>query len=471
MIRRSSYRVDVIRSGAVWGQLRCAEPPRIDMDASAAITRSLSVLCEADAGVQWLTDALRPVLILDGTPFSLGIFYPASCRETVSAEGKLLIRAEAYDRAWLLSRSKTETRLHLSAGTEYLAAVDSLLLAAGITLRLSEPSSAVLATDREDWDIGTSRLEIVNQLLSEINYAPIWFDGDGWARIEPEPVPDAAHSAFTYGGGAQYGMTVLARAIDMTQYDDQRGVINSSGKWTSSSTYKSKFIPVPQGAERVVLTPDASNYGYYSWLKNDTVANNTVPNYAGGMTGRVQFYDTVKLDIPADAGYLWIYISHSSTVLTPRGSFLIQSAETREVRRVRTSGSRETDAFGAANVFILICDNPDYDEPMTAVSVNDSPISAISTVRMGQRIAEVIKVDNIASQAALQARADTLRLRSALRGQTAEIETPLYPGHGCGDIINLNHPALGGIWRETGWSMTLGPDGVMKHRLERVILV
>lgn len=193
--------------------------------------------------------------------------------------------------------------------------------------------------------MGTSRLEIVNQLLDEINYTPIWFDGDGWARIAPMATPDAAHSTLSYGG-----------------------------------------------------------------------------------TGRT-------------------------------------------VRRVRTAANRETDAFGAPNVFIVICGNPDYDAPMRAVAVNDSPLSALSTVRIGQRIAEVVKVDNIASQEALQAYADRLRMQSVMRGQVVEIETPVYPGHGCGDIVTLNHPVFGGIWRETGWSATLSPEGIMTHKLERVVLV
>lgn len=345
MIRHSGYRCDVIRDGAVWGQLRCAEAPRVDMNADAAITRSLTLTCAYDPGVQWLSDAVRPVLLLDGEAYSMGVFYPASCRESVSETGEQLVRIDAYDRAYLLSRSRTETRLHFDAGDRYLAAVDSLLLDAGIALRRAEPSDAVLATDREDWDIGTSRLDIVNQLLSEINYAPIWFDQDGWARIEPIAAPRAENSVLVYGG-----------------------------------------------------------------------------------TGRT-------------------------------------------VRRVRTAGTRETDAFGAANVFVAICGNPDYDEPMQAVSVNESPLSALSTVRIGQRIAEVVKVDNIASQEALQAYADNLRLQSMMRGQMVEIETPVYPGHGCRDVITLNHPALGGIWQETKWSIRLGPEGTMTHKLERVVLV
>ena len=345
MIRRIGYRVDVIRGGAVWGALRCASPPRIDMDAGAAITRSMTLTCAADAAVEWLTDALRPVLLINGAPYSLGIFYPASCREVCDDTGGLLMEVEAYDRAYLLSRTRTEVRLHFDAGTEYLAAADSLLLGAGITLRQADPSAAVLATAREDWELGTGYLEIVNQLLGEINYAPIWFDGDGWARVAPYAPADAAHSAHTYGGSG------------------------------------------------------------------------------------------------------------------------------REMRLLRAAASRETDAFGAANVFVVVCSNPDYDEPMQAVAVNDSPLSAISTVRLGQRIVEVVKVDNIADAAALQAYADNLRNQSMMRAQTAEIESPLYPDHGCGDVVTLNHPVFGGIWRETGWSMTLGEAGTMTHRLERVVLM
>lgn len=345
MIRHSGYRVDVIRGGAIWGGLRCTAPPRIDMNADAAITRSLSLTCAADPGIRWLTDSLRPVLYLDGEPYSLGVFYPVSCREQVTETGEVLMNVEAYDRAYLLSQSRTETRLQFPRLTNYLAAVDSLLIAAGISLRQIIPTSAVLQTAREDWDIGTSRLDIVNQLLSEINYTNLWFDGTGWARSSPMVTPSAVNSQHTYGGPG------------------------------------------------------------------------------------------------------------------------------REMRKIRRSATRETDSFGVANVYVVICGNPDYPLPMQAVSVNDSPLSALSTLQLGKRVVEVVKVDNIASAAALQTYADNLRMQSIMRGQVVEFESPLYPDHGCRDVITLNHPEYGGIWQERGWTMTLGVDGTMTHRVERVTLV
>lgn len=345
MYRTSSYRVEVTRSGAAYKTLRCVEPPRVDMVADGEITRSMSGVFLYDPDVRLLTDELRVLMILDGVEYPLGIFRAASVQDQYTDTGTHQIRVEAYDRAYVLSRQKTENILHLSAGTPYLTAIDQLMADAGIVLQFTTPCDSVLATAREDWDVGTSHLTIINQLLSEINYMPVWFDANGYAVLKPEATASVSESMHTYGG---------------------RG-----------------------------------------------------------------------------AGF----------------------------QLVRRAASEQVDSFGVPNVFIVICDNPDYDTPMKAVAVNDNPLSSLSVLNMGQRIAEVYKVDNIADQAALQAYADNLCRASIFRGKTVDITTAATPGHGCGDIVTLNHPDVGGVYRETAWSITLGAGGGMTHTLERVQLV
>lgn len=77
--------------------------------------------------------------------------------------------------------------------------IEGLLTECGIALRLVTASAATLQTDREDWEVGTDYLTIVNQLLGEINYAPIWFDVDGMARVEPYQAADARRIKHIYG--------------------------------------------------------------------------------------------------------------------------------------------------------------------------------------------------------------------------------------------------------------------------------
>lgn len=136
---------------------------------------------------------------------------------------------------------------------------------------------------------------------------------------------------------------------------------------------------------------------------------------------------------------------------------------------ISMDASVETDLFDKPNVFIAICDNPDKDDVMSATAENNNPGSALSIIRRGRRIARVYKIDNIADQDALQAYADRLCYESQLGSQTAIIQTALEPGHGIGDVIAINHPALSGICEETAWSMTLGAGQYMTHTLKKAV--
>ena len=129
--------------------------------------------------------------------------------------------------------------------------------------------------------------------------------------------------------------------------------------------------------------------------------------------------------------------------------------------------TRESDAYEAYNVFTAVYSLPDA-APMTAVSVNDSPLSPVSTVRRGRKICAPVQfVEDIASREELQAFADRLRAESLLASETAEFETAPFPTHETGEIVALE----GAIYRETGWTLRLGFGGSYLHRARRAILI
>jgi hypothetical protein len=132
--------------------------------------------------------------------------------------------------------------------------------------------------------------------------------------------------------------------------------------------------------------------------------------------------------------------------------------------------SAGTDIFSAPNVFICTCANADRSATLTATAVNDSPVSSKSTIRRGMRICQQVKVNEIADQAALDAYAKRLVTESQLSTQTVEFSTLAEAGHGVGDIIAIDHPTIGGIYEETGWSLTLRAGELMKHTAKRTVL-
>jgi hypothetical protein len=358
-VRRVDYRFQVLRNGVPYAELAAIGTPMIKMQSTAAIARSLSgeFAKPRDWEPNFLRDEIRPQMQLDGQWFSLGVFIASSVSETWS-NGAGHLRIEAMDRTLLVKQVSTEGLLHLSAGTPYTTAVTQLLAAAGITSVLTDASADALkaaattfdeltsadalTTDREDWDEGTSYLNIANALLDEMAYDPLWFDGDGVARLTRYSEPTASNVEHIYQSGAN---AYIASTCTLTQ-----------------------------------------------------------------------------------------------------------------------------DIYNPTNVFKAVVSNPDLPEPLTATAVNDSVSSPISTVNLGRRIlAPIARMDNIASQNALQMYVERLRFESQLADETVTFTTANTPDHGYKDILALEHERLSGIYQETEWTMQLSYNGQMTHKAKRII--
>lgn len=200
MTRELSYRIDVLRNGAPYTTLQWAAdaPPQIYAQREATLHASLKGEFVPNADVDFLSDELQPVMILNGTETPLGIFRATTVKTSASAEGRR-IEVEAYDRCWRVYSNKTDSILHLSAGASYIEEIRKLLTACGIVLVIATPTDATLQTDREDWKAGTSYLTICNDLLAEINYNSVWFDASGVCRLEPYQEPRAEAIDWRYG--------------------------------------------------------------------------------------------------------------------------------------------------------------------------------------------------------------------------------------------------------------------------------
>lgn len=198
-MRTIDFRYIIVHNGADRGELKAIadNPPRLMMDDNAEIKTSLSGTFAPSDDIDLLMDEIRPELILDGVAYPLGVFAPATVSEQRS-ETSLALSIEAYDRCWRVRDNFTESILSLASGTNYLTAVKQLLTAAGIATVIETPTTATLTEIREDWDIGTSYLTIINDLLSEINYKQLYFNSQGAAVLEPVVIPSAENIQHTF---------------------------------------------------------------------------------------------------------------------------------------------------------------------------------------------------------------------------------------------------------------------------------
>lgn len=332
----------IARNGVDYSTLLAVDGgnPTIRMTSTAEVKMVLEGTFLQNPQLNLVRDRLKPFYSIDGVESQMGEFLITDAAlNTVDGVRKEL-EITAYDLTYLAKRSKIEDRILIPAGTLYTAAIGAQIIASGITNFLLEPNAAVITENREDWDPGTSRLTIINDLLAEINYNSLWMDNSGLIRGTP--------------------------------------------------------------------------------YRQATAENITI-EYRN---------DAFSLLLPED----------SST----------------------------TDVFDRPNVFIAVVENPEKSANMRAVAVNDDPSVDFSTVNIG-RVAEYEKLDNIASQAELQAYVNNKKFKSLLATQEITFSTAANPAHSAFDVIGLYKDDLTGIYEETEWSMSFQPGEAMTHRAKKVV--
>lgn len=157
----------------------------------------------------WGTDLVRPYMILsNGTVtarFNLGVFTLTTPERPVGLTPETYSCA-GYDRLYLLNRPVGDTYI-VTAGTSYLAAVQNVVSAAGLSgvYLDSTAQGKTLPTDMV-WPLkpaqgqagSTSWLNVINDLLSAISYRGLWADENGLFRSEPYVTPSARAPEFTF---------------------------------------------------------------------------------------------------------------------------------------------------------------------------------------------------------------------------------------------------------------------------------
>lgn len=197
-----SYRFNVLRDGTNKGEVYASNTPSISCDADAEVKISLTGKFEYDETIDWLHDRIAIEQIKDGVSHPLYEFVVITADKEHDKSGKNLWSIKAYDEGIIVKKKNIEERLYFEAGRKYTDIIQELLtIRLGITRVIIEDSNETLRTDREDWDPGTSYITIINSLLSEINYNSLWFDFNGFARINKYRPPHESNINHYYIAG------------------------------------------------------------------------------------------------------------------------------------------------------------------------------------------------------------------------------------------------------------------------------
>ena len=172
--RTIDFRYDLLRNGIKRGEAKVLSG-QIDFDSTSTIMRTASLNLLPN-GIDWIRDTVRPVMIINGEDFPLGVFVFST--PTKEESTGITVSVECYDKTVILSEDCLTERLFIAKGTKYLKAVTDMLLSAGDTEYILPQNDYELPQDRE-FEVGTSKLEVINTLLDECNCTPLYANASG----------------------------------------------------------------------------------------------------------------------------------------------------------------------------------------------------------------------------------------------------------------------------------------------------
>lgn len=187
--REPHYRFELLTpTGAPAGTLDGVQGGTLDYNANTAVKAGGKIEVVTAAAINWNRLRIRPWYVLDDTTeWPLGVFIPVAPqrRQTATATTEPV---ELLGKLTALDQSFTTTTLAYGPGTVVTDAVRDQVAAAGQTGLAITASSKTLLTAMV-WPAGTSRLQIINELLASINYWSMWADGWGNLRADPYQLP------------------------------------------------------------------------------------------------------------------------------------------------------------------------------------------------------------------------------------------------------------------------------------------
>jgi hypothetical protein len=131
---------------------------------------------------------LRPVCSIQGLPdIALGTFLVTAAREEWEATGRVW-SLELLDRCTVPAQDVMDQSYAVAAGTGILQEVKAILLGCGEAISIDESDTTATSTGMV-WEAGTSKLNIINDLLDVAGYNALWMDGWGNLQATPRVLP------------------------------------------------------------------------------------------------------------------------------------------------------------------------------------------------------------------------------------------------------------------------------------------
>lgn len=186
----------------------------VSNNALADIKRTAKFTLLDTSAINYLKDRIQPWARLrmpdDGfVEWPLGVFLLSTPTRSLGANGVVTREVEAYDQLLVLRDDTVSDRYSVAAGVLYTDAISAISfgLASSIV-----PSTLALPATME-WEPGTTKSRILNDLLAAINYESAWFDELGRLVCRPYQSPAVRAPEYHYAANE---VSVITGNVDQT---------------------------------------------------------------------------------------------------------------------------------------------------------------------------------------------------------------------------------------------------------------
>lgn len=161
------------------------ESANVSIDFSRDIIGTANINIRNNTEINYLVDLIKPWYVINDTyEFPMGTFMLMSPKK--QSNGILVNRPiQCYDLLLALDQDKTLVSVAYAAGSNVVDLVESLVSSVGTWAKYSIVDSTEALAEDINYELGRSKLFIINSLLNMINYYPLWCDGNGVYRGIP----------------------------------------------------------------------------------------------------------------------------------------------------------------------------------------------------------------------------------------------------------------------------------------------
>lgn len=204
---------------------------------------------------------IRPVLVVEGLPeIPLGVYLFSAAPEEWSGAGRVY-GLELLDRCTVLDQDLVEDSYTVAAGTVILSAVATVVASAGESIDVDASVTATTASAMV-WKAGTSKLQIVNDLLGALNYNALWVDGTGRFRATPYVVPAARSISYELLNGVNRELVDGDRAIYAEAWSRDRDLFKVPNRVVTVQSGTGDDEPLTGLAENTTTDPTDPTYPF-----------------------------------------------------------------------------------------------------------------------------------------------------------------------------------------------------------------